>query len=206
MISPVHFMTLEEELQPVAKFLHGSVLNAGCGNRDISPMLLQWNATRVDNCDIATTLSNAFSCDLSAIPKPDGSYDSILCNAVLEHVRDPRAVMCEFYRLLVPSGRAVLSVPFLQPFHPCPTDFQRYTVQGLEELCHSAGFEIIEMQPLHSVAQTLGWILWEHVQTKGQRALQYAVWLPIYVATRLWQKPSNIIHTANTLQVVVKKV
>ena len=33
-VGPVHFQPLEQELEPVAKYFAGHVLNAGCGTRD----------------------------------------------------------------------------------------------------------------------------------------------------------------------------
>src|SRR5689334_16094636 len=112
--SPVGFQDLERELGPVARYLCGRVLNAGCGERDISAFLLPHGATSVENCDVSPTLPDAIACELSNIPRPDATYDSALCNAVLEHVRSPDDVLAELYRVLKPGGGVVLGVPFLQ--------------------------------------------------------------------------------------------
>ena len=50
--------------------------------------------------------------DITAIPFPDASFDVILCSHVLEHVPDDRKAMSELYRVLKPSGWAILLVPF----------------------------------------------------------------------------------------------
>jgi glycosyltransferase involved in cell wall biosynthesis/ubiquinone/menaquinone biosynthesis C-methylase UbiE len=42
---------------------------------------------------------------------PDNSIDLITSFETLEHVKDPKALLAEFYRVLTPSGRIVLSVP-----------------------------------------------------------------------------------------------
>jgi glycosyltransferase involved in cell wall biosynthesis/ubiquinone/menaquinone biosynthesis C-methylase UbiE len=42
---------------------------------------------------------------------PDNSIDLITSFETLEHVKDPQALLAEFYRVLTPSGRIVLSVP-----------------------------------------------------------------------------------------------
>jgi len=44
---------------------------------------------------------------------PDESYDLIICNHVLEHVDDGKAV-AEFYRMLKPGGVALLSTPVVE--------------------------------------------------------------------------------------------
>lgn len=200
---PVNFLPIQEEIKPVAKYLHGRVLNAGCGDRDISEILKSWHAELVDNCDIQSSIPGAFHCDLADIPKPDGFYNAVLCNAVLEHVPDPEAVMLEFNRLLVPGGSLVVSVPFLQPFHPTPFDFRRYTRSGLEQLGLRTGFRLLEMNPVHSLSQTIGWILWAHLEERGSRLGKLLLWLPIYFASRLSQRPpEGQIYTANSFQAV----
>lgn len=203
---PVNFLPIEKELEPVASHLRGRVLNAGCGDRDISGVLKSWQATSVDNCDIHTSIPGAFLCDLSSIPRPDGSYDAILCNAVLEHVPDPEKVMAEFQRLLVPGGTLVVSVPFLQPFHPTPCDFRRYTRAGLELLGLRAGFQVAEIYSIHSLAQTIGWIVWAHLEERRSRIGKLLCWLPIYLVSNLSQNPTmEQVYTANSFQAVLIK-
>ena len=50
--------------------------------------------------------------DITDIPYPDGSFDAILCNHVLEHIPDDARAMKELFRVLAPGGWAVLQVPF----------------------------------------------------------------------------------------------
>jgi SAM-dependent methyltransferase len=49
--------------------------------------------------------------DITAIPHPDGSFDSIICSHVLEHVEDDRAAIAELHRVLRPGGWAIVMVP-----------------------------------------------------------------------------------------------
>ncbi len=50
--------------------------------------------------------------DITHIPHPEGSFDVIICNHVLEHVPDDRRAMREMLRVLRPGGWAMLQVPF----------------------------------------------------------------------------------------------
>lgn len=203
---PVNFLPIDQELKPIAQYLSGRVLNAGCGDRDITPLLMSWHATSVDNCDIQTSIPGAFLCDLTAIPKPDKSYDAILCNAVLEHVPNPQAVMAELQRLLTPGGSLIVSVPFLQPFHPTPFDFRRYTLTGLQQLGEDAGFRVVEIRPVHTLAQTIGWLIWARLEEKRSRIRKLICWLPIYLASRFYQNsPASHHYTANSFQAVLVK-
>jgi SAM-dependent methyltransferase len=49
--------------------------------------------------------------DLHEIPFEQDQFDTVLCNHVLEHVRDDRKVMSEILRVLKPGGFAILQVP-----------------------------------------------------------------------------------------------
>lgn len=203
---PVNYIPLDKELEPVLPYLKGHVLNAGCGERDITSLLTSQHASKVDNCDIQTSIPGAFLCDLTSIPKPDDTYDSILCNAVLEHVPDPEGVMVEFHRLLKENGHVVIAVPFLQPFHPTPMDYRRYTRSGLEQLAEWTGFQILHIWPIHSLAQTLGWIIWAYLEERHSKLGKLLCWLPIYLATRIFQRaPEGQVYVVNGFQAVLIK-
>lgn len=49
--------------------------------------------------------------DVTEIAFDDDSFDVIICNHVLEHVKDDRKAMLELYRVLKPGGWAILQVP-----------------------------------------------------------------------------------------------
>ncbi len=49
--------------------------------------------------------------DICNLPFPDNSFDVILCNHVLEHIKDDKKAMSELYRILKPNGWAILQVP-----------------------------------------------------------------------------------------------
>ena len=57
--------------------------------------------------------------DLESKPLPweDGSFDVVVCNQVLEHLKNIWLPMSEMHRVLRPGGHAVLSVPNLASLH-----------------------------------------------------------------------------------------
>ena len=50
--------------------------------------------------------------DICDLPFKDNSFDFIICNHVLEHIPDDTKAIQELYRVLAPSGTAILQVPY----------------------------------------------------------------------------------------------
>lgn len=203
---PIVFQPLEEELKPVLPYLKGVILNAGCGDRDITQFVLDHGAHRLDHCDLQSSLAGALQCDLKQIPKPEAAYDTILCNAVLEHLAEPDLVLKELHRLLKRGGHLILSVPFLQPYHEAPRDYQRYTRDGLARLVEKTGFEVVRTFSLHSAAQTISWIVWEILREKKAGWAQWLLWWPLHLWNLFSQKTDfALIKNSNAFQIVAKK-
>jgi SAM-dependent methyltransferase len=49
--------------------------------------------------------------DITQIPYPDGSFDAVICNHVLEHVEDDGQALGELHRVLRKDGWALLQTP-----------------------------------------------------------------------------------------------
>lgn len=64
--------------------------------------------------DIESPLADV-KMDIHDITFPDNTFDVILCNHVLEHVRDDIHAMKEMKRVLKPGGFAILQVPLFSP-------------------------------------------------------------------------------------------
>jgi SAM-dependent methyltransferase len=167
------FPAIDVDLQEFRPLLKGRVLNAGAGTRQVSHLVdgelvnqdITWPGD--DRTDI-----QIYS-PLHIIPVADDHFDAILCIAVLEHVDNPAEVMAEMFRVLKPGGHLILEVPFLQPEHKVPTDFQRYTRDGLELLVRTHGFRVVRTKGLFSVYQTLYWQA--HIWLHTKRSLLYQV-------------------------------
>jgi SAM-dependent methyltransferase len=186
--------------------LNGLVLNAGAGWRDISHLIdgtlvnqdLTWPGDTRTNIQIFSPIH--------AIPKPADSFDTILCIAVLEHVENPEEVVPEFFRVLKPGGYVIASVPFLQPEHKVPTDFQRYTKDGLQRLFTHHGFEVVEARALFSIYHTLHWIVYEWLHLKDTilyKALRCLMLPPLAWLARNSKLSSDKL--ASVFQVVARK-
>lgn len=72
--------------------------------------------------------------DAHAVPVIDDTFDSVICNAVVEHVFEPEKVVKEMIRVLKPGGYLYAEVPFIFFFHGYPNDYRRYTREGVKLL------------------------------------------------------------------------
>lgn len=91
------------------------------------------------------------ACDLDAQPPcriepgrelefPDASMQAVLSFQVLEHVWDLDWYLNEARRLLADDGALVLSTHGTWLYHPHPTDYRRWTRDGLLEELRTRGF------------------------------------------------------------------
>ena len=73
--------------------------------------------------------------DVCAMPEqPTAAYDAVILDQVLEHVPFPARAADEIYRVLKPEGFVVTTTPFLYQVHGVPSDYWRYTEDGLRIL------------------------------------------------------------------------
>ncbi|MFM2126338.1 MAG: hypothetical protein RL328_2789 [Acidobacteriota bacterium] len=83
------------------------------------------------NLDLFALPGVDVAADAARLPFPDATFQRVECDAVLEHVEQPDAVMREIERVLLPGGFAHVVTPFCHPFHEYPKDFRRFTPDGL---------------------------------------------------------------------------
>jgi len=84
--------------------------------------------------------------DITAIPRPNASFDAIMCTEVLEHVPDPVAALNELHRLLKPGGQLLITAPFASITHFAPYHF----ASGLSRFFYEhhlgrLGYNILDM-------------------------------------------------------------
>lgn len=160
------FPEIDVDLSEFRSLLRGKVLNAGAGWREVSHLVegeltnqdITWPGDERTNIDIYSPLDH--------VPFDSNYFDTVLCLAVLEHVENPAQVLAELCRVLKPDGHLILEVPFLQPEHKVPTDFQRYTKDGLVRLVSENGFRVESITGLFTVYHTLYWQvhIWLHLK------------------------------------------
>jgi len=151
-------------MRPYKKYFKGRVLNAGSGTERNISMLVKG---KLYNQDIYEAKGIDIVSPLDKIPVKNNFFDCVICNAVLEHVENPIEIMREIYRVTKKGGYLYLCVPFMQPEHLCPTDFQRYTKDGLKKLTTDTGFKIKVCKGINNVYQTVGWVATDWLLSKN---------------------------------------
>ena len=140
-ISPVFPQPFFDAKSIINKEIKGKnmvALNLGSGNSDFGDELLNVDLLPYENVDII--------CDIENLPFKDNSVDYIINIAVLEHVPNPQKVISEIYRVMKPGGKIYCFIPFMQPFHASPYDFQRFTYEGMKY--QFKDFEILNLKPI----------------------------------------------------------
>ncbi|MDI6654439.1 MAG: class I SAM-dependent methyltransferase [Candidatus Hydrothermarchaeota archaeon] len=101
------------------------------------------------NCDfISSDMDASYQVDdvvdVHNIKYPDNYFDVVLFHGILEHIESPEQALDEIYRVLKPSGIAIVSTIFFFPYHYFPSDYWRFTEQGLKLLLKK--FKIVEFK------------------------------------------------------------
>ena len=115
----------------------GRGLNVGAGGTRVDP--------RVRNLDIFAGEDIDYVGRAEAIPLPDASMDAVITQETLEHVADPFRAITEIARVLKPGGELYLQLPFIIGYHPGPTDFWRFSREGIVRLVEYGGLDCREV-------------------------------------------------------------
>ena len=118
----------------------------GSSTASIRPRTRRWkSAARDDHDDRGRATKTLAYPDFDLLEPSDlGTFDVVICEQVLEHVRDPWRAMSTLAGLCRPGGTVIVSTPFILRVHPAPQDFWRFTTDGIVELFSRAGLGTIE--------------------------------------------------------------
>jgi SAM-dependent methyltransferase len=115
----------------------GKGLNIGSGS--------SWHNASFTNLDLR--LGPFVNCvgDAEALPFTDDSFALVVTQETLEHVGNPEKAMKEIYRVTQPGGLLYCQLPFVIGYHPGPSDFWRFTRDGIQRLVERHGFNCEEV-------------------------------------------------------------
>jgi ubiquinone/menaquinone biosynthesis C-methylase UbiE len=125
--------------------------------------------------------------DITNIPVPDGSFDAVMCNEVLEHIPEPISAITEFGRIIREEGTLILTAPVCSLTHFAPFFFYNgYSRYFYKRIFQESGFEITELtyngnwfeyiaQELHR----LPYMLHKYCRFRGSRLFSLSIRLLI---------------------------
>ncbi len=140
--------------------LDGRILDIGCGN--LLDRLGFTPGSEYIGVDIKESKYTTLIADIHNLPFKDGTFNSCICNAVLEHVLEPGIALKECSRILKDNGVLWLSVPFLQHIHS-DWDYRRFTDQGLKYEINKAGFELDKLYGGYGVLDNMEYLLFNAI-------------------------------------------
>ncbi len=144
------------------KYGSGKTLDVGAGRGRyrafIESVVTDYKTTDIDPYEGVDYVEDA-----TRLSFADNSFETILSFQTLEHIREPNKAVAEMHRILKEGGICIATVPFFAPEHARPTDFQRYTTEGLRVLFEQAGFIVVECEAYGGlymvIAETIKWLM-----------------------------------------------
>ncbi len=147
-----------QRLEALQQHAGHSILDAGCGNGMYVFKLADKHDIHGIDCDRYEQwdqMPQRFSVqDVCNLPYAEGSFDTISCFEVLEHLPNPQKVMADFYRICrknviftVPNCDITPGMRAAALAHHHWTDRSHINLFNLEdaaELCRGAGFRIVQ--------------------------------------------------------------
>ncbi len=114
------------------------ILNVGSGSTRFRPT--------IKNLDIISGKGVDYVGSAENIPFKTASVDLIITQEVFEHIRDPQKALKECHRVLKQGASIFFQVPFIIGYHPGPTDFLRFTKEGIIEILEKTGFKVLQIE------------------------------------------------------------
>ncbi len=152
-------------------FKPGQVVLHFAPEKQLTP-LIQSVVETYETADLSTRKPMTHYINIEATGLPTGHYDRIVCNHVLEHVDDKKA-LSEIFRMLKPGGRAILSTPVIEgwaetyenPVITTPAerllhfgqgDHVRYYGRDIRDRIRAPGFTLAEFTAVEPDVLTYG--------------------------------------------------
>ena len=150
LVNPFYFARrgLLVAVRELAAGIHGRVLDVGCGSRPYESLFdaSEYVGLELDTPENRRTKKADVYYAGKTFPFEPNSFDSVVCNQVLEHIFEPEAFIREIGRVLKTEGQLLLTVPFVWDEHEQPRDYGRYSSFGLTALLDRNGFEVTELR------------------------------------------------------------
>lgn len=197
-------------------------LDAGCGSQQYKQFCTHLEYLSQDFGKYTTDEADSFAAsdvpyqygnlnytgNIWEIDEVDNAFDVILCTEVLEHIPYPEKTLKEFYRLLKPEGKLILTFPSNCLRHMDPYYFSSgYSDRFMEYFLPKIGFKIQYNMP---VGDYYKWLLVETFRTMRKNGVFVSIILsPTFIYYYLKQKhptPESILTLCQGYHLIAKRM
>lgn len=145
--------------------MSGRILDIGCGTGSLLLAFKErgWKVFGVDTSEKACRLAvktiggNVSNCTLKSCSFPDGYFDVVFLNHVLEHMSSPNEDFVEISRILKDSGVVFVYTPNVDSYQfevtcgkwlhlDAPRHLILYSPNNISMLLRNAGFEVVKIK------------------------------------------------------------
>ena len=128
-------------------YLKGRVLDVGCGIGDFvkfrkNTIGIDINTEMVEYCKMANL--NVKEMEPNVIPFPDKSFEGVVLDNVLEHIKNPQDLILEIKRVLKEKNTLIVGVPGISGYKADDDHKVFYTKENLIKLFKENGFREIK--------------------------------------------------------------
>jgi SAM-dependent methyltransferase len=135
----------------IATLPKATLVDYGCGSMPYRTYFEPY-VTQYIGADIAENTAADVRLIDGKLDMQDGSADIVLSTQVLEHVTNPMLYLEESCRVLKQGGLLLISTHGIWRYHPDPTDYWRWTGDGLKKILGESGFNVLEVHGVMGLA------------------------------------------------------
>ena len=143
----------------------GVVLDVGSKDSPYKKLIPHKEYSRMDISDKHNPDIVGDILDKKTIQKYKSYFDTIVFTEVLEHIQEPQMAVNNINYILKEGGHCILSTRFIQPIHPGPKDYFRFTEDSLRYLFRD--YRDVEVYPLGNVTHSI----WQLINFRGKNLL-----------------------------------
>ena len=164
------------------------------------------------NVDLEDYAGVDVQASVDELPFVDESVDGIISLAVLEHVKDIHKAIAEYHRILKTGGESFCLIPFMQGIHASPSDYSRYTDDGLRNLFNI--FSEVRVIPSGGPTSAFLWIFQEWFAMTFSFGSKFLYWflymllfsiMPLKFIDKLLVKHPQARNIASSFLIFAKK-
>lgn len=202
--NPIH-QRLLKAYHITEDFIHGDVLEVGCGEGRGIELLRSYVDSYVAVDKIAEVIARlqekykdvSFNqANIPPLPYKDNSFDFVLSFQVIEHIKKDGLFLEEIHRVLKPGGKAFISTPNIKmTLSRNPWHIREYTSEELTNLC-SKYFSNVDMRGVSGNDKVMKY--YEQNKASVRKIMKYDIFnLQYLLPAALLKIPYEILNRRN---------